>query len=32
MSKELCECQLSPMDEILKTECDCKGEGESERL
>lgn len=24
MSKEICECQLSPMDEILKTECDCK--------
>ena len=26
MSKDLCDCQLSLMDEILKTECDCKGE------
>ena len=23
MRKELCDCQLSPMDEILKPECDC---------
>ena len=24
MSKELCECQLSPMDDLIKIECDCK--------
>jgi hypothetical protein len=29
MSKELCDCQLSPEDELLKTECDC---GENENL
>ena len=24
MSKEVCECQLSPMDDLIKIECDCK--------
>lgn len=28
MRKELCDCQLSPEDEILKTKCDC---GEQEK-
>ena len=31
LKKELCDCQLSPMDEILKTECDCKDIGECDK-
>ena len=23
MSKEICDCQLSPMDDVIKIKCDC---------